>query len=665
MNKLFFEYYDGKYCKIPDNLKYEGQMPPHHKLEFWVFKDKNTGKFLKWTNPDDLETAGDLSFTADTHTDNDIFVVTAGAILNDLEEHNDNPAIVTLETLSKENIVLLPYIREVLCVFIDGTKAYSTTENTFGKFMIKELANIPEIPENKVWDGYYMGETKVDEEFIFSEWMAGSTIISKFHDTCKVNIHYIANNIEVSKETLEFKYNTKAELHKDISDETYETLEEVYSNIECTEIIENTTPIIKENIDVYIKVSKKYTVTIINEEVEYRSEHIVLDGETLTLPQDPHTDGYIYTGLFKDPFCKEPADLVITSNITLYAGFTRDNEFTLRIDGKEYVGIYQSDLDVYKFYMIEIADDLVGVRVKNKDTDYVIKIDKLGVLSIPAKYKFIGTVTPEHAKPVKWNIYPCYALDGQILGQGDPIVVEIPYDRKFQKYAIDLNMDRVEIGDYSEPDIELGFGGRAFANPMCTRDVVSPSILGNHISADYGDGSPVYLPDAFLKLDRKRIMTVSFTSITDGGDIYPREFIVGRDQNLTLKRSMFQTIINPVGKVIDKFVYTHPYTKKRHEVKFGDTIKVEYSYNLHTIWNEPVKAIFIIDEDDRSQDVIIYSDNCDSLAFHAPNIADYTKPGATLIGWTGAPSSDYPLLIHSTQEYHPIWINDDNITKEE
>ena len=665
MSKMHFEYYDGKYCKIPSNL-YAEPISPNHKLEYWVFRNKDTNKYLKCVESE--LGIPSYSFTADSHKDEDIVCVVPGAIgLSNMLESSEDPEEVTLEYLGKDNVELVPYFKEIMWVKIDGKKVYNDNRSTWDKFCISALDNVPEvIPPGKVWDGYYMGDTKVDGMFVFEEWMAGCNIESRFHDEVTVDIVYVDGRAkEIDRITRKVKYGSEITVYIPYENSEYFTGGNVYKDenclVKCDEIIYPT-----ENTTVYIKVTKIHKITLLNNKVGFRRYDYVMDGDSYgEFPKGdaPSLFAFNYEGLYQDEeFCnKYSVPMMIFNDKTFYVNFVRDEEMTLEISGKEFVGYYDKDSDSYFIELMDVDPTFVGLHISIIFDEVFIKPGRvLGeeytVLKIPANYKHC-IITPQFAAPIKWRILPTYVADGRLIPYVNPIEVDIPYSNIAGSYYAPISLPKFEYGDFEEPDSHVALSGRVFMDNTCTRNVVSPEIVGNSVYASYSSLRRTTLPMCYLKVDRKPTMTPRITDV-GSGDIEPKEFIVGTDQTLKLNKEMF-TITNPEGKVFEKFSYTNPYTKKEHEFKLPFELKVEWSYQLMAHWTDPVKATLIVDEEDRSKDIVFTSDNAEELEFTIPNITP-TKEGYFFVGWSGLPDIGEQFTITESQEFYPIWEPEDH-----
>lgn len=660
MSKMFFEYFDGKYCKIPDNLKAEPK-DEYHKLSYWVFRDTTTGKFMKHINGDGVHS---YAFTADSHKDDDIVCVNAGTILDDLKESSEDPNEVTLEYLGKDNIELIPYFREVMWVKIDGKKVYNSNGSTWDKFCINELEFPPEIPEGKVWDGYYMGDTKVDEMFVFEEWMAGCNIVSKFHNEVTINIIYMSRGIEVDRITRTSKYGSAITVNIPYNNQDYQSGNTVYKDENC--MIESDNIIYpKENTNVYIEVTKIHKITLVNDKLGFERVDRVLDGSTYgDYPKGdaPSYFGYNFEGLYQDPRFgnKYSVPMIINKDRTIYVNFVRDDEMSITIQDREFVGFYDKNSDSYFIELMDVTPSFVGLRVSITFDEILIKPGRVigqpyTVLQIPADYKHC-VLTPVFAKSINWRILPTYVKDGKLVPYVDPIDVEIPYSNISGSYYAPVSLPKFEYDDFEEPDSQIALSGRVFMDNACTRNVVSPEIVGNSVYASWA-GNFTTLPQCYLKVDRKPTMNIRIIDV-GSGDIEPKEFIVGTDQILKLSKEDLE-ITNPEGKVFSHFTYTNPYTKKEVTVKLPCEIMAEWSYQLITHWADPVKATLIVDKDDRSQDIVFVADNPDKLEFTIPNIQP-VKDGYFFVGWSGLPDVGEQFIITETTEFEPIWETEDH-----
>lgn len=662
MNKMHFEYYDGKYCKIPENL-YADPISPNHKLEYWVFRNKDTNKYLK-QEENELGVPS-FSFSADSHKDENIVCVVPGGIgLSSMLESSEDPEEVTLDYLGKDNIELIPYFKEIMWVKIDGKKVYNDNRSTWDKFCISELGKIPEIPEGKVWDGYYMGDTKVDDMFVFEEWMAGCNIVSKFHDEVTVNIIYMNRGTEIDRLTKTIKYGSEITVNIPYKNNRYKSSDHVYKDehcmIKCDNIIYP-----KENTNVYIEVTKIHEITLLNEDLEFKRIDYIIDGSVYgDYPENnsPFMFGYNYEGLYQDAkFAnKYTVPMVINKDRIFYVNFVRDEDIKISIKDKEFVGFYDKNSDSYFVELMDVDSSFVGIRVSVILDEILIKPGRVigqpyTVLQIPASYKSC-VITPVFAKDITWKILPTYVKDGKLVPYVNPIEVEIPYSNISGSYYAPVSLPKFEYGDYEEPDSQIALSGRVFMDNGCSRKVVSPEIIGNSVYADWiGDNTT--LPHCYLKVDRKPNMNIHIIDV-GSGDIEPKEFIVGTDQTLKLSKDDFE-ITNPEGKVFSHFSYTNPYTKKEKEVKLPCELVAEWSYQLIAHWADPVKATLIVDEDNRSQDIIFTADNPDKLEFTIPNIQP-VKEGYIFIGWSGLPDVGEQFTITESTEFIPIWETEDH-----
>lgn len=664
MSKMHFEYYDGKYCKIPSNL-YAEPISPNHKLEYWVFKNKDTNKFLKCVESE--LGIPSYSFTADSHKDEDIVCIVPGGIgFSNMCESSEDPEEITLEYLGKDNVVLIPYFREVMWVKIDGKKVYNDNRSTWDKFCVSALDDIPVIPPGKVWDGYYMGDTKVDGMFVFEEWMAGCNIESRFHDQVQVNIIYMLKGKEHDRIIRSVKYGGEITVNIPYEDNIhYQSSTKAYKDEHCLiksdDIITPT-----ENTNIYIELTKIHKISLINKSLGYAENDYVLDGTPYGTFETgkPTLYGYNFEGLYQDEdmYNKYNLPMIVNRDMTIYVNFVRNEEYTINIKGKDFTGYYDKNSDSYFIELMDVDPTFVGLNVSILLDEILIKPGRVlgqsyAVLQIPARYTVSSVMTPIFAKPLTWKILPSYIQDGKLVPYVDPIELEIPYNTTLGSYYSPISLPKFEHDDFEEPDSHLALSGRVFMDNGCTRKVVSPEIEGNAVYASYTGRPDFSLPDAFLKVDRKPSMTVSIID-TGSGDINPKEFIVATDQVLKLSKDKFE-ITNPEGKVFSHFSYTNPYTKKEKTVHLPSELVAEWSYQLITHWSDPVKAILIVDKDDRSQDIVYTADNPDKLEFTIPNIQP-VKEGYFFVGWSGLPEVGEQFTITETTEFEPIWETEDH-----
>ena len=664
MKKLYFEYYDGKYCKIPTDL-HADPISPNHKLEYWVFRNKDTNKYLKCVESE--LGVPSYSFTADSHKDDDIVCIVPGGIgLSNMLESSEDPEEITLEYLGRDNVELIPYFKEIMWVKIDGKKVYNDNRTTWDKFCVSALNIIPPIPEGKVWDGYYMGSQKVDGDFVFAEWMAGCNIESRFHDQVNVTTVYMVRGKEFDRKVVTVMYGEEVFVNIPYKDqERFKSSEFAYKDEGCTIKIEGS---IKptEHVTVYMELTKIHEITLINKALGYAKNDHVLDGRLYGDFQDgtPALFGFNYEGLYRDEKFHEKYQLpmIINRNMTFYVNFVREDTFTLRIDYVDYIGEYNKLDDTYVFELKDIDDSFVGIRVSDLFNELLIKPghvlgESYVVLQLPAKYSVGVKLEPVFAEPLTWKLLPTFAKNGKLIPYVNPIEVEIQYNTYLGSYYAPISLPKIEFGDYEEPDSQIALTGRVFMDNGCTRTVVSPTIEGNNVYAGYTARPDFTLPDAHLKLDRKPSMSPTIID-TAGGEIEPREFIVATDQILKLSKEMF-TMTPPEGKVFDKFSYTDPYTNVRKEFKLPYDLKVEYSYNIITHWDYPIQAILIVDEGDRDKDIIFTGDNTDELEFTIPHVYP-KKDGWIFVGWSGLPERGEIFKIKETEEFYPIWEPEDH-----
>ena len=87
------------------------------------------------------------------------------------------------------------------------------------------------------------------------------------------------------------------------------------------------------------------TVTYKNGDGEY-AKQVLQSGATALRPDDPAKDGYHFTGWYTDEACTQAHDFTksVTKNITLYAGWAINEQFTLTPGGRYYFDLSAMDI---------------------------------------------------------------------------------------------------------------------------------------------------------------------------------------------------------------------------------------------------------------------------------------------------------------------------------
>ena len=651
MSKMFFEYYNGKYCRIPRNLTAE--LPsPNHILEYWVFKDTKINKYLKHVESEPGKPG--YSFTADSHRDTDIVCIIPGGIgFSDMPEHSEDPNEVTLEYLGKDNIKLIPYFREIMWLNINGSKVYCDQRTTWDKFTIKALDTIPEIPEGKIWDGYYLESRKVDGNTVFQDWEAGSTIETRFKDRIFLKKFYVQDGHSEAGEIVEVTPNSSYKLNEK-SPEGFE-IDKISLDLDGEEVVTDTIEIKNFDISIFIHLTPYFTLNFVSIPEGLSITKRMLRGSVLeSAPEELVMDKYELERLYINKDIVE-FPYTVTENALITAKFTRPKKFSIFLQDpfKEIPGEYDTDKDVYHFYDIPTHNYVAGLEISASWRKYVFMIDKDNHLEIKADLILNNkTYNWLRAEPIDWIVYPTYVFDGEIVNGEKQVEITIPYSREKGCYYEPVSLEHYQYGDFEEPLDEVALTSRIYSNPMCTNAVINPTINGNDVFVSYTNGK-IVLPPAYLAMDRKRTMNLDI-GFTDTGVIEPKHWEIGTDQSITLSTDKFTEFTPPKDKVLKHFIYLNPYNGEERIYKLGEELKMEWSYTLTPIWSDPITATFIIDENDPEKNHVITADNCHSFTFSIPNIQP-VKEGYAFIGWVGLPAVGNEFTITESTTFEPIW----------
>ena len=202
----------------------------------------------------------------------------------------------------------------------EAIKKYTVTYIDEGKIIKKEeleegsIISAPEVTkEGHTFIGWYEKENKYDvyEPITRDLILESKYEINKYKITFK---NYDGSVLEENETKYKEKPVYKGETPKRERDEEYSYIFNGWDK----ELEEATKE--EEYTAVYKKEKNKYTVTYINEGVEYHKETLEY-GSVVTSIQDPIKEGYTFTGWYNENNQKVNHPITVTKNITLYSKY--------------------------------------------------------------------------------------------------------------------------------------------------------------------------------------------------------------------------------------------------------------------------------------------------------------------------------------------------------
>ena len=219
----------------------------------------------------------------------------------------------------------------------ESTKKYTVQYIDEGKIIKEEeleegsIINAPEVTkEGHTFIGWYEGEEKYD----VYEPITRNLILESKYEINKYKVRFINEDGSVlQEETLDYgstpTYKKETPTKKRTEEYTYEF--DKWSP-EITKVTSN-----QEYKATYKETKNKYTVTYINEGVEYHKETAEY-GSVITEIQDPTKEGYTFTGWYTKDNEKVSYPITVTKNITLYSKYEINSyKVSYYNEGKKYI----------------------------------------------------------------------------------------------------------------------------------------------------------------------------------------------------------------------------------------------------------------------------------------------------------------------------------------
>ena len=219
----------------------------------------------------------------------------------------------------------------------ESTKKYTVQYIDEGKIIKEEeleegsIINAPEVTkEGYTFDGWYEGEEKYD----VYEPITRNLILESKYEINKYKVRFINEDGSVlQEETLDYgsipTYKKEKPAKKRTEEYTYEFDKWMP---EITKVTSN-----QEYKATYKETKNKYTVTYINEGVEYHKE-TAFYGSVVTSIQDPTKEGYTFTGWYTKDNEKVSYPITVTKNITLYSKYEINSyKVSYYNEGKKYI----------------------------------------------------------------------------------------------------------------------------------------------------------------------------------------------------------------------------------------------------------------------------------------------------------------------------------------
>ena len=688
--KIYLEYYNGKYCKFPDNVKCENTHGENFLLAGWIVYNKSTKKFLTYNKEMDPAHTGFI-FNGDgdvSKIDNLVILTPGDTMLEAMELSNEEEhSYVTLKDLESEDVSFIGLFREKLWIkissrrFGEGVKIYAKVATIGSKeFTIPELG-LDDIPKTGfIWDGYYLGNKRVDEHTVFTAEEAGSHIISTYNSKPIVSImwkdekiksFFVDLGVETLLDRLPIKYGYEFAGIYDNPEYTGEPLESIT-------VTEDTTLYAKYRKEVYVMIYREGLLDMIHgyegdnaqESIDFvKSE---LDRLSFNLAgmyydkdyKNPITEPFILPGEDTKIYIKDSPKKNIMINVRAFIeNESIDNTETI-INAYKTEGIYDPETKSY------IVRDVVwrkneygfvefGARENGTDySDYYrAKVDESGMyISIPHKRTYALELIPKYAKDVTWRIKNVWYDPASECGtvMTDKIFDEefvIPFStEKHNEWFAPITLDKYDEGDFVENDSELALTGRVFADINCTTKVLSPVISGNNVSVYYMGHDDIDLPVAYRKVNKRGFMRLEIVDC-GSGKIEPTSFVVLTGQSVELTEDKFNTINAPEGMVFDKFTYTRPNETKERELLIGQSIIMDRSIDLIAHWTKPIVATFKVKDKVIST---IIAEKRGPLTFTIPAVTEVFDD-EVFIGWDKMDQTSGEFTIEEDTVFNAVF----------
>ena len=687
-SKIYLEYYNGKYCKFPDNITCQNTHGDNFVLAGWVVYNKSTSKFLTFNKDMDPVYSGFI-FNGEGSVSGikDLVILEPGStVLENMEVNNDEPHDhSTLSDLQSSDIEFKPLFREKLWVKItskrlgDSIKVYNSDSAIIGsgKFTIKELGDNDLDKSGYIWQGYFLGNKKVDANTVFEESEAGSHIVSIYKSKPVLTIMWKDEKVkEISVDPGEFEIGRLPVKHG------YQ-FEGVYNNPNCEgdklsilNITEDTTLYAKYSKEVYIPVYvNNNIVDLIHGYEGYNAQSSIEYVRSELVMYNCDVDGFYYDETYQasigDPFILPDQDKRIyvkckpkeQINVTVRDFILNQSSSETVIPSYVITGVYNAETESYVFRDIKWRVNDYGFiefgsreHVIDYSKFYRAKRDEHGLyISINHKDTYALELIPKYAKDIQWRIknvlYNPINMTGSIMSNTEfDEIFTIPFDTESgNKYFSSITLNKYDNGDFIEKDSELALDGRVFSDINCTTKILSPVLDGNNVELYYFGSDDIKLPIGYRKVDKKDNMSLRIVDCGEG-KIEPNSFIISTGQTITLNKNMFNCINAPEGLVFSHFSYTRPDEDRERNINIGDDLIMDRSIDMIAHWDKPITATFMVDGKLHQE---LISDNPNEFTFTLPAMP--YKPNYAFQGWDNTDKTSGEITIKESTVFNAVF----------
>lgn len=686
-SKIYLEYYNGKYCKFPDNISCVNTHGENFLLAGWVVYNKSTSKFLTFNKDMDPVHSG-FMFNGEggiSSIKNLVILKPGSTMLESMQVSNEEEhEYITLSELQSSDIEFKAFFREKLWIKVtsdrlgEGVKIYNSDNSIIGsgEFTIKEL-DTPDINKvGHIWQGYFLGNKKVDGQTVFEEREAGSHIISTYKAKPILTIMWKEEKLrETAVDIGEVEIGRLPVKHGYDFGGVYDNPEFKGDPITSINITEDTTLYTKYNKEVYVSVYLDSMIDLI-----HGYEGTAAQSSIDCVKQELDMYNFEVEGFFCEKTYETPINdpfILPDHDMKIYAKCKPKNsievnvrEFTPNHSNEEVVipshkitGSYDFETKSYifrdvKWRVKDYGFIEFGAREKGVDYSKFYRAKKDGdgfYVSIPHKETYILELVPKYAKDLEWKIknvvYNPITMIGSVMTskEFDEMFV-IPFSTEYgNRYRTPISMSKYDEGDFIEFDSELGLSGRVFSDMNCTTKVLSPTIDGNNVELMYFGYDNIELPVCYRKISKKPTMNLNIVD-SGNGTVSPTSFIVTTDQTITLKRDMFTALKGNDGLVFSHFTYTKPGELKEKSIKLGDDLIMDRSLDMIAHWDKPIKATFMVDGKIYQE---MISDDPREFTFTLP-IMPY-KPKHAFEGWDNTEEVAGKITIKEDTVFNAIF----------
>lgn len=587
-DKLYLEFYNNKYCRIPTNLTSPENPGVNYTLAYWIIRKISSNQLLTKTTADPVE-SGFLFKAVDREDSSVLHLQPGDTTLSDMLTDSETAVdYVTLKDLGDSDIDIQPVFKEHMWISMDldgtKTKVYNEAGKWNGTFSVTALNTVPAAKEGYVWDGWYFGNTKVDGSYVFQEREAGMTITGVYNELQAIVVMNGSNEIYSGSQIIGSTFTPT-----DVTVPGFR-LEGYYTDSAFTNKL--TFPItIDGPVTIYAKYIEQVTAILYSDVDMGELERKVMDIGTEWTPATPTAPelGYIaFKYVVKDTETEVTFPYVCDSNVELVIQWTREQVANITVGGTNYPsnrytrissteGIYNVTFTgingIGNVGVVTNAGKLIEFTGSEEPTEDV-------TLDINTN-DMTGTLSLVTAAPVSWTLTPAYGPDSYVIKEITPTVINLEYYTHYKKYRQVVSLPQVTGNDFEEKDSQLALDGRVFSDIGMTTAVVSPAIDGNVVTADFNYGVTTTLPSCYINVGLKDTMTVSINTVGTDTSFNPKTFTVGTGQSLSINESMFTGMTVPDGYELAKFTYIDPTYGTTHEVEYpGEITNIKRSIEL-------------------------------------------------------------------------------------